>query len=924
MRLRVLQRTFSALLCVALFAALLPLTAKAAKASVSTSVADPETLSSWETLFPANSSRYSGSVFLDKSVYTASDALSDEYFKDVRGKLSFGKDNFGNDNFMVALSALGSNSEVLGYNSIPTDTIFMLDASTSMGTGDVDTSSLDDMVDGANDAIKRLLSLNNHNRVGVVIYNAETTVLLPLDRYTVGNNDGNLLRFERVTTGGSGTDADPYTYQNRIYIASNVKDGDGNAVPADYKAQILGTYTQGGINDATKQFLAAEPVIPDGKIQGGTTRMPILVLMTDGAPSLHTKGQTDGTLYTINSYDKATNSNGDWDRFYESDVATFSTILTAAWAKAEIEEHYGTDLCFYTLGYALTEEHAYGQNVLNPMNPENTLSARFIGYSNQYLKLAQNATATFQDETGKDAFAVTRITSPAKVTSMDYVDRYWQAAEASQLAGAFDSIVDEIVIQSRYYSTLVSGDNYTQDGFVSLTDELGAYMEVKNIKGVYIGADKLISGGMFAEFAITGTVEDYDRTEYGLEDLAGFEDEILSAASQRFGIPESDAALLIQSAKNSGFIAYTSPEKFSNYVAWYADENNEYLAPYTVGGTAPSKAKYVDRSYFYMGDVTQNHVETSMLYMLVRVREDLNSGLQILDVDIPAALLPLVTYGITVDGDTLTDENVKGITCERKKPISLLYEVGLDNAITPSNITKKVKEDFRKDENGAYVFYTNRWRDDAGNAFAVPSTVDPDVFDHGIMNTTVTHFIPSLENQRFYFMENTPILDSVHDPYLGPKPSENGVYCVAYQWVEGTGNNATLKTAYNTLSAENLKDQDSIVQIPGSRGWYIKKGTPRFYFGEEVHGEQGHNHKASNPSESLGFSTYPRISYHEGHAGYYAINYHGNNGCVTVSKYGVPTTSDRTGLSAWILLLCVSGGAVCAVLYNRKRKSKAN
>ena len=918
MRLNSLKKWFSALLCPALVLSFLPLAAGAA--SVSTSVADPETLSSWETRFPVSSSRYSGGLFLDKSVYTASEALSDEYFKDIRGKLSFGSDSFGNENFMIALSALGSNSEVLGYNSIPTDTILMLDASTSMGTEDFDVSAIDDMVDGANEAIKRLLALNNHNRVGVVVYNAETSVLLPLDRYTAENASGNLLRYERVTTGGSGTDAAPYVYENRIYIESGVKNGAGNAVAANYRAQKLGTYTQGGIYDAAQQFLAADPVIEDGKIQGGTQRLPILVLMSDGAPSLHTKGSLSGNLYNIDAYNKATNDDGDWDDFLENDVTAFSTVLTAAWAKAEITEHYGSDLCFYTLGYNLMENHPYAHNVLDPMNPENEMADRFIGYSNQYLQLAQSATGILKDETDTEAFAVTRITSPQTVTSLDYVDRYWQAADASQLTGAFDSIVDEIVIQSRYYSTLVSDDNYTRDGFVSFTDEIGSYMKVKDVKGFYIGDGKLISGGMFAEFVTTGNVADYDRTDYDTDALTGFEDEILSAASQRFGISLSDAAQLIASAKNSGFISYTSPESFSNYVAWYANASNEYLAPYT-GVAAPGNAKYLVRSYFYMGDVTQNHVETSMLYMLVRVREDLATGRQVVDLDIPAALLPMVTYEIRVDGDVLSDENVKGLTCEQKKPVSLLYEVGLDSEITPDNLFSKVGESFCKDENGVYTFYTNRWRDDEGNSFVIPASVDSYVAHQGTMNTTVTQFSPSLENERFYFTENTPILDGTYKPYQGSKPAENGVYYVAYQWVEGSGSNATLKPAYNRLSAENLKDGDSIVQLEGKQGWYIRKGTPRFYFGEEVHGEQGHRHKTRNATETLGFSEYPRIRYQEGHTGYYSINYHGNNGLVKIPKtaYKNPATSD-SDRTVWFLLLCVGCAGIGTVLYRRKRR----
>ena len=234
------KRIISVILCLTLIMAYLPISIMAANENASTSIADPKTLSQWETWFNENSSRYAGGVFLDKSVYTATEAKSDRYFEDIRDSLSFGKDNFGNENFMVALSALGSNSEVYGYSHTPTDTMLILDASTSMGVGSAQTTSIDDMVYGANEAIKRLIALNNYNRVGVVIYNGTSSLLLPLDRYTSSNANGDFLTYSRRNS------------QNRIYIASDVKNSKNQEVDESYIAQGQGTYTQGGIYTAAE------------------------------------------------------------------------------------------------------------------------------------------------------------------------------------------------------------------------------------------------------------------------------------------------------------------------------------------------------------------------------------------------------------------------------------------------------------------------------------------------------------------------------------------------------------------------------------------------------------------------------------------------------------------------------------------------
>ena len=176
---KITKRIISGILCLAMLCTILPMAAVPAAAAESTSVADGKTLNDWQTIFDAESSRYAGHVFLDKSVYTASEAKADPYFADIRNNLNFGTDHFGNENFMVALSALGSNSEILGYTYTPTDTMLILDASNSMGDGDANDTAIDDMIDGANEAMARLLALNTYNRVGLVVYNGEAEVLLP-------------------------------------------------------------------------------------------------------------------------------------------------------------------------------------------------------------------------------------------------------------------------------------------------------------------------------------------------------------------------------------------------------------------------------------------------------------------------------------------------------------------------------------------------------------------------------------------------------------------------------------------------------------------------------------------------------------------------------------------------------------------------
>ena len=121
-------------------------------------------------------------------------------------------------------------------------------------------------------------------------------------------------------------------------------------------------------------------------------------------------------------------------------------MLTAAWAEAEITAHYGMDTRFYTLGYALSANHQYALNVLDPMNPNNASAQKFVSYANQYLAADQNETVAIRNN-NQTAFRVTRLTSPRQVTTLDYVDRFWQASQANQLQLAFESFISILIFQ---------------------------------------------------------------------------------------------------------------------------------------------------------------------------------------------------------------------------------------------------------------------------------------------------------------------------------------------------------------------------------------------------------------------------------------------------------------------------------------------
>ena len=250
---------------------------------------------------------------------------------------------------------MASNKEIVGYSAIPTDTVFILDLSQSMDNGQYVPS----MVGAANAAIDELLKLNKHNRISVIVYSGRSTtgtsnlehatVLLPLERYTA--TDGKYIRY----TGSSG--------DTTVSIGTNVRYEDtklGKVEDAS-KQTIGGTYIQSGLYLAYQQFEdvyeKGDTVIDSELIQGGTTRMPIITLMSDGRPTVASTYYDDisknvvtqqvgggqggnrpgggNNQQTVTYTGVSTHGNGSGNG---NNTLTFLTQLTAAHLKASVEE----------------------------------------------------------------------------------------------------------------------------------------------------------------------------------------------------------------------------------------------------------------------------------------------------------------------------------------------------------------------------------------------------------------------------------------------------------------------------------------------------------------------------------------------------------------------------------------------------------
>lgn len=676
-----LKKAVSIVLCIALMMTYVPFIVFSANESENpyyNRTVDPNTMDGWTEFFDLDDldTSNAGGVWTDKSVFTNADAFEDTDISMI---------NDG-ENFLTALSAIAANMEIVGYSAIPIDTVLVLDLS-----GSVEKSNSEkDLIDAANSAIAKLLAINNNNRIGVVLYSADdeigsstysesVTRILPIDRYTTAT-DGKYLNLSN---------------SGRVSVDSDVEGTVENADLDNTKSFGGGTYIQAGLWEAMKMFEEMDTVIGENNWQSGESRMPIVVLMSDGAPSTGTSYYDDveNSQYTTGSKNnKKTESGSNVGNGNESNLTAgnaFLTQLTASYIMNKIKAHYKQENAdarglFYTLGFNIGNNQV-AQSVMNPDNSTLT-DALWDSYN---TLTTGSLSVRVKSRNSQSSYTDVAVSKNSYATDKSYVDEYFSAS-GTGLQDAFDDLVDEIILQSRYYPTHLEGGNPDFAGYVDFEDQLGEYMEVKDIKGILIG-DTLYDGHMmaskFADNTSTGLGTVTEPTKLG--------NEFISSVKTRLGIASvAEAQLLVQRAWNAKQLWYDKDTKeWSNYIGWYAKSDGTYLGFWdeNSASAAPEGAAYKIKSYGFLGTTTGSIKNSDMMYMTVQIRIDITTGQQSVIWKIPASLVPMVTYLVTLEGtnvDMATNVNVSVEDKDNVSPIRLIFESGLRSDLNEFNITR--------------------------------------------------------------------------------------------------------------------------------------------------------------------------------------------------------------------------------------------
>ena len=788
------KKVISILLCLTLLMSYLPMMAQAYVTQPDRRVADPSTMDSWKQFFLPDllTTENAGSVWTDKSVLTDETAF-----------VGTGITRKHEESFLVALSAMASNMSVTGVANTPTDTMIILDLSSSMYDGfDRDPATVQTMLTSVNQSIEKLQNLNANNRVGVVVYYGgqdrnqsdanNSMVLLPLDRYS-----GTTTYLKANVTGG-----------RLISVAVNagVKNSAGKTMPRTTRTvtDVAGTYAQLGILDAMNQLLKADTVVPaTADYQPGAARTPVMVFMSDGEPTAATHNFTQKVNAGMGNNTISIRSANETD---------FVTQLTASYAKEMVDAHYAqTDPLFYTLSLGTSVS-------LSVMDPANHTTATIDGYWDKLLRDGSVKITVYNSPNGwgaptvKKSYTVSSVSVegvvfPAGKSQKDYVDKAFTASTAGGLTDVFDDIVNQINLMSKYTPTLVSG-NADLSGYISFVDKVGQYMTVTDIKGILID-NTLYSGAELASNFVAGggNLGTYDvPTPLG--------DEMVGAVQARLGLKDADAArTLIGLAYEHGQLSYISPTEYSNYIGWYANAAGEFLGFWHEGietmpeqtGDPKTDPVFIIKSYGYLGAVDESHgVEASdMMYATVQVRESIATGEQSVAFAVPAALIPLITYEVKLD----LNGNMSGLKATgAEHPIRLVYEVALQEQINELTLLDTVSPEYlaaNTQADGRVSFYTNQYEADNTTGY-------------GKVNT-YSYFNPSRQNDKYYYIEDAPVYaDTQGNRYTGDA-QPNGTFYRRYTVY--TQNSAT--TVYRQLS--DAAQATAKQRADGS--WYIGTGN---------------------------------------------------------------------------------------------------
>ena len=414
---------------------------------------------------------FSGRVWADKTVTT-----DEQIFRgDVGNAITVQNDS----DFLVTYSALATTQSITGEAQSPVDVVFVVDFSGSMISNVMDNghSRLANLLDALNSSIKTLMEANEYNRVAVVCYSGKpdesvsaSKVLLPLNHYSSSQTYFSI--------------DDPTATTSARTVSWNIDGKSGNHTVQQSHA----TNTQMGLYTGMNLLTVSNTTV---EINGQTVqRVPAVIHLSDGNPTVSSDSQ--------NWWEPSNNSgNGNGVVRISSVGNGLKAMMTATYMKRGINRNYNADsnsdyaVRVYNIGMGLDgifNEVKASQNWNTDIDANKSQNLAYVSLDpgshwNDNNNIAQN----FRDnwnryKNGNDI--IIPVSEPA-ASDLNYVDKYFSADSADQVMEVFENIVSDITMSAPQVPTQIeSGAAIDRSGYITYTDEIGDYMEVKDVKNL--------------------------------------------------------------------------------------------------------------------------------------------------------------------------------------------------------------------------------------------------------------------------------------------------------------------------------------------------------------------------------------------------------------------------------------------------------
>lgn len=360
-----------------------------------------------------------------------------------------------------------------------------------------------------------------------------------------------------------------------------------------------------------------------------------------------------------------------------------------------------------------------------------------------------------------------------------------------------------------YAVGIFSGVNPSADPTAAGTSNENKFMHA--VSSNYPEASYTQSGGYFGgwnwELGARAEGSDYYKSASNAAELEKVFDDISSEIVKGSGYPTNATE---GAEHQSGFIIIDDP--LGAYV-----QVDEFKAIAVAGSTfenpTKSTAGNVD-TYTFNGTVELNgkSVNVSNVVITVTKSDDLATG-DVVQVKVPAALIPLRSFN--VDQDKMT------MTLSDTQPINIVYTSSLkagveDKLANPDDAMTEYLQANHQD--GKASFYSNDW-------------------EQGHLGKTVANFEPSKDNSYYYFTSDTPIYTDEACTQRAHQVVKGNTYWYKYSYYEMTNAGSGAVEEKEKVISFSGADAEAIEGSIGvdSQGAYFKSGTARLTYLNELY-----------------------------------------------------------------------------------------